>query len=232
MAHLSASERGLVESQWIAVSPTGPNSMYRAGQVAKMLAISPSTLRLWTVEFASELSEFAIRRTTADGAPAQRRFTEIDLQVLREAGTCLRNGLTYRETLDHLRANRHHRQIERRIVDPDALQAQIAVLREALRAKDDALAEARRLTGALEDQIGESRQSARAEHQAYDQALTALRRELVTERDLGATLRIQASDLRSHVRLLEAELAQARSDAGEAYPSSDSPWWKRRRRAS
>ena len=69
--------------------------LYRPREVAARLAIAPVTLRLWSSRFAAALSSSARPARTNRGYPAQRRYTEADLQALLCVRDLLKQGLTY-----------------------------------------------------------------------------------------------------------------------------------------
>src|SRR5437870_11362386 len=107
----------------------------RLGEVANNLNVSPSALRRWTKEFASELSESATRRVTENRRPAQRRFSDLDYQVLQQVRELLDDGLRYKEVLVRLKESRQEREIERHVVDVDSLQIEVLTLKEELEAR-------------------------------------------------------------------------------------------------
>lgn len=70
---------------------------YRPGDVAKQLDIAVVTLRVWSNEFAGFLSEGAQRSVSSDGKPAQRRYSDSDVALLKQAKALLESGRTYDE---------------------------------------------------------------------------------------------------------------------------------------
>ncbi len=70
----------------------------RPKDVCERLGISTATLRLWSTRFESHLSPSARASLTANGSPAQRRYTEDDLAVFVRAKSLLATGLTYDQT--------------------------------------------------------------------------------------------------------------------------------------
>lgn len=76
--------------------------MYRPREIAQRLGISPATLRLWSNRFDFLLSDAARRSTAGEASPAQRRYTDSDLQQLLRVKGLLAAGLTYEESRRHL----------------------------------------------------------------------------------------------------------------------------------
>jgi len=76
--------------------------MHRPGHVARRLAISPATLRVWSGEFARFLSNAAQKSPTETGTRAQRRYTDRDLETLQRIKALLAEGATYAEARDAL----------------------------------------------------------------------------------------------------------------------------------
>ncbi len=142
--------------------------LYRPRDVASELGIAPSTLRLWSVQFASELSDAARKAAAGNSAPwAQRRYTEEDVELLRQAKTLLLQGLTYDEVKPRLRrvtlpAPTPQEEAEERPVMARALPGNVAnsvaSLEEALKAKDKTISTLKESMGFLEAYLRAVRQ--------------------------------------------------------------------------
>ena len=77
--------------------------MYRIGQVAAQLDISPSTLRRWSEHFVDWLSEEATNpEQLENGRYAPRIYTDEDLEVLHTIQQLSQTGLTDEEIEEHL----------------------------------------------------------------------------------------------------------------------------------
>lgn len=77
--------------------------VYRPGEVARMLRVSPSTLRVYSTRFAPLLSS-TVRRdlATPGGSGTHRRYTPNDVTLLHRAKRFLDTGLSYEATLEQL----------------------------------------------------------------------------------------------------------------------------------
>jgi DNA-binding transcriptional MerR regulator len=76
-------------------------------EVSTQLQISPSTLRRWSKEFSSFLSEAAGKpHDEADGRISHRRYTDTDLEALMTIKGLLSEGLTYPQVIKRLEALR------------------------------------------------------------------------------------------------------------------------------
>jgi DNA-binding transcriptional MerR regulator len=79
-------------------------------EVANQLQVSPSTLRRWSNEFASFLSDAAGRPTSEpEGGTSHRRYTDGDLETLMTVKGLLAEGLTYVQVGKRLEALRLRR---------------------------------------------------------------------------------------------------------------------------
>ncbi len=79
-------------------------------EVATQLQISPSTLRRWSKEFSSFLSDTAGRPHDEDeGKFSHRRYTDKDLEALMTVKGLLTEGLTYPQVARRLEALRLHK---------------------------------------------------------------------------------------------------------------------------
>jgi DNA-binding transcriptional MerR regulator len=79
-------------------------------EVANQLQISPSTLRRWSKEFSSFLSDTAGRPHDEDeGKFSHRRYTDEDLETLMTIKGVLSEGLTYPQVTRRLEALRLHK---------------------------------------------------------------------------------------------------------------------------
>src|SRR5919202_6561375 len=76
---------------------------YRPKQVAARLHLAPSTLRLWSTEFAEWLSPYAQPPKRAQ-IRGQREYTEDDVRTLEFVEDLLQQRLTYTAIKDRLRA--------------------------------------------------------------------------------------------------------------------------------
>jgi len=188
---------------------------YRPQEAAQRLGIASSTLRLWSSQFANELSNSARKVASRDGEPiAQRRYTDEDLRVLAQVKELLAQGLTYEEVKRRLRppvveraprerpVAAHPRQevLDRNETAPAAafseeVQLSIAGLKEALAAKDKTIA-------ALKESLG-----------FLDVYLHALKE----ERD----------DAKEQIRQTSHLLEEQRALVRELERQLTKPWWRR-----
>jgi len=177
--------------------------LYRPGEVASQLGIAGSTLRLWSVRFAEELSEQASKASAeSSGQWAQRRYTEEDLELLSKVKSLLAQGLTYQEVKRQLRASSRPpttappRRPDAARPDPlpDGLEIRMAALQEEIRAKDKTIA-------ALKESLA-----------FLDTYLQTVRR----ERD----------DARERIMELESELQELREKVSRPVGSGAKSWLK------
>ncbi|MGN6672236.1 MAG: MerR family transcriptional regulator, partial [Thermomicrobiales bacterium] len=75
---------------------TGNMALYRPREAAAQLGIAPTTLRLWSTQFATLLSTSA-RKEEGSRAAAHRRYTADDVRLLSRVKHLLADGLTYAE---------------------------------------------------------------------------------------------------------------------------------------
>ncbi len=188
---------------------------YRPQEAAQRLGIASSTLRLWSSQFANELSNSARKVASRDGEPiAQRRYTDEDLRLLAQVKELLAQGLTYEEVKRRLRppvveraprerpaaAQPRHELLDRDEAAPAAafseeVQLSIAGLKEALAAKDKTIA-------ALKESLG-----------FLDVYLHALKE----ERD----------DAKEQIRQTSHLLEEQRALVRELERQLMKPWWRR-----
>lgn len=77
--------------------------MYRTGQVAAQLDISPSTLRRWSERFAEWLSEEVTNpQKLEDGRYTPTTYNDDDLELLETVQYLTQEGLSYEEIEAHL----------------------------------------------------------------------------------------------------------------------------------
>jgi len=89
-------------------------------EVATQLQISPSTLRRWSKEFATFLSDAAGRpHDEEEGTFSHRRYTDEDLEILMTVKGLLTEGLTYPQVTRRLEALRLHKTGADLLVDDD-----------------------------------------------------------------------------------------------------------------
>jgi DNA-binding transcriptional MerR regulator len=79
-------------------------------EVSTQLQVSPSTLRRWSKEFSSFLSDAAGRpHDEEEGTTSHRRYTDEDMEVLMTVKGLLTEGLTYPQVTKRLEALHPHR---------------------------------------------------------------------------------------------------------------------------
>ncbi len=78
--------------------------MLRPKDITDQLGISPASLRFWSNAFAPVLSPGAQASRTEHGGNAQRRYTDEDLAILRQAKTLLDGGSTFELALEQLKS--------------------------------------------------------------------------------------------------------------------------------
>lgn len=97
---------------------TASSAGYRPAEAAHLLGVPPSTLRLYSVRFASLLSPSAAQPVERGGGrPGYRIYTARDLDVLRDGKSLLERGLTYDEALEEL--SERWRPVPRRLRQPE-----------------------------------------------------------------------------------------------------------------
>ena len=69
--------------------------MLSSGQVSDLLNVSPATLRNWTKWFGASLSESATRGRG-------RKYSPVDVAVLKEAQTLLQTGMRWKQVAARL----------------------------------------------------------------------------------------------------------------------------------
>lgn len=77
---------------------------YRPEEAADRVGVARSTLRLWSREFEASLSPAAGSTATEGGGRAPRRYTELDLSVLRSVARWRQEGCGYEECRQRLGA--------------------------------------------------------------------------------------------------------------------------------
>jgi DNA-binding MurR/RpiR family transcriptional regulator len=77
------------------------SGLLRPRSVALQLGIAPTTLRLWSNQYAAFLSTSARKENGEDGS-AHRRYTSGDVQVLARAKALIDSGLTHEEARQRL----------------------------------------------------------------------------------------------------------------------------------
>jgi DNA-binding transcriptional MerR regulator len=189
---------------------TGGAVVLRPKEVCSQLAVSASTLRVWSNEFKDYLSP-AAQVASAPGR-VHRRYTASDVQLLARIGQLLHLG---------------HRCDEVKLLLPPPAgrsdenagrpgRTEDAERDERLRRREDALARARRHVGSLEEQAARDERQLRAEQAAHAE----------TRRTLLEVQRKLAEAQRANTRLLEANLglhAQVARLEGQV----NAPVWKR-----
>lgn len=175
---------------------------YRPQEVAQRLAISPSTLRLWSNHFAENLSEQA--RKVADGGAlaAQRRYTDEDLATLLQAKELLAQGLTYEEAKPRLR-------------QPSGKQTTLVAGRQ-----EEAPAH-------LQEEVRLSLASLRETLEAKEKTIEALKESLAFLDVYLRTVLREREDARARERQLQRELDRIRAEIQEPEAELAKPWWKR-----
>lgn len=139
--------------------------LYRPQDVAAQLGVSSPTLRLWSSNFADDLSPYARKSAPTGQAAAQRRYTDDDVARLLHIKSLLRQGLTFDQVKQRLREPMLEVRPAGRVIEQPLVQAlstnlpgeqfqpsdpavaeqlsvkdsTIAALREALAAKEKAL---------------------------------------------------------------------------------------------
>lgn len=78
--------------------------MLRPKDITDQLGISSASLRFWSNAFAEVLSPGAQASKTESGGNAQRRYTDEDLAMLRQAKTLLDGGSTFELALEQLKS--------------------------------------------------------------------------------------------------------------------------------
>ncbi len=163
--------------------------MYRAGEVAEKLKISPATLRLWSNQFSAFLSPSA-RKGPTDSVSAQRRYVDEDVELLFQAKAILGRGLTYgeaRRKLEELRReNAEGGELERLF---SSLPASLDGVREMLGARDRTIA-------ALKETLA-----------VREQTVAALEDTLLAKEKTIAALKDSLQFLEVYVRTLQSSRA-------------------------
>ena len=209
--------------------------VYRPKEVAQRLGIAPSTLRLWSVQFAESLSGPARKEGLGGVGSAQRRYSDEDLSRLLEIKALLGEGLTYGEARRRLARPRRESPVQPgaggigkpAAVDVDgeirsaltvleealaAKEKTIAALEEALRAKERAVAALTEALAAKEKTIAALKDSV----EFLDVYLRAVREERDNVRD-------KASQIVRELERMEQEALQEQGIDDQL----EKPWWKR-----
>ncbi len=176
---------------------------YRPIEVAQSLGISSSTLRLWSNQFASLLSEQARKEPSGSGsAPAQRRYTDDDLRLLTLAKELLDQGLTYEDTRTRLQ--------------PPAAPALTHGATPPPQAGTTSTQGEADLTRALQEAL-----------QVKDRTIAALQESLAFMDVYLQTVLQEREDARARERLLQQQLQQIQFEPDVDAPDQTRPWWKR-----
>jgi DNA-binding transcriptional MerR regulator len=182
---------------------TGGAVVLRPQEVCAQLAVSASTLRVRSNEFKDHLSP-AAQVAPAPGR-AHRRYTAADVQVLARIGQLLHLGHRCDEVKHLLPAppgkNDEHAAASARTEDVEQEQR--------LRSLEDALARARRLIGALEEQVDRYEQQLGAERAAHAEtrrALLEVQRRLAAAQGAEKRLGEVILGMHAQVTLLESEV--------------------------
>jgi len=188
---------------------TGGANLLRPKEVRAQLAVSASTLRVWSTEFENYLSPAA--RTSALGH-THRRYTAADVQVLARIGQLLHLGHRCDEVKQLLspppgRSDEHAAPLAR---------TEDAERDQHLRNLEEALAKALRWIDSLEEQAVLDEHLLEAERAAHAETRRTL---LQVRRDLAAAQRAEER-LREAVAGLHAQVDLLKSEA-------DAPVWKR-----
>jgi DNA-binding transcriptional MerR regulator len=169
--------------------------LYRPREIASKLGIAPSTLRLWSVQFARQLSDQARKASAENSGPwAQRRYTEEDLELLLQVKSLMAQGLTYDEVKRRLAkpslpAATPRKEVNDGIgsvaltVDPSV---SLSALQELLKAKDKTIATLKESLSFLDTYL----QAVRQERDDARERVLQLEKEL---RELQAQLQRPAS---------------------------------------
>jgi DNA-binding transcriptional MerR regulator len=182
---------------------TGGAVVLRPKDVCAQLAVSASTLRVWSNEFKNYLSP-AAQVAPAPGR-AHRRYSAADVQVLARVGQLLHLGHRCDEVKQLLppppgRSDEH--------AGPPA-RTEDAERDGRLRSLEDALARARRDVGSLEEEANQYEQQLEAERAAHAETRRTL---LVSQRRLAEAQRAEKRlgevilGLHAQVSLLEHEV--------------------------
>jgi DNA-binding transcriptional MerR regulator len=199
-------------------------------QIATTLGISPATLRLWSKHFAEHLSDGAALRPRGDKRPRQRRYTDADVAVLREAGHLLTQGLTYEQVKTYL----PERLGERSEGTAPTARPPTASSDNVMEEQAARLAEQARTIALLENLLQREQQArddaARAAErllEAKDAELAAKESEVAAHRQLARTQRRQVLTLGERVQMLERELTRREVEGGKPNPERQNPWGRR-----
>jgi DNA-binding transcriptional MerR regulator len=188
--------------------------LQRPREVADDLGIAPSTLRLWSTEFAEFLSTAAAKR---DGALGQRRYADEDRRVLRRVGELLaREGAS------------DYEQVRRRLLEEGFAQRALAPTPEprasraddgaAIRALEEALVRAEQAIAARDGAIAYRDDTIAGLERTVErlrQTIARLEEARAGDRESRVRLAQRVGDLTEECRRLRAELAR--------------PWWERLR---
>jgi DNA-binding transcriptional MerR regulator len=182
---------------------TGGAVVLRPKEVCAQLAVSASTLRVWSNEFKDYLSPAA---QVASVPGAHRRYTATDVEVLARIGQLLHIGHRCDEVKDLFPPP------PRRSCDEHAAPSagkEDAEREGRLRSMEEALAKARRQIGSLEEEANQYEQQLEAERAAHAETRRTL---LVVQRRLAEAQRAEKRlgevilGLHAQVSLLEREV--------------------------
>jgi DNA-binding transcriptional MerR regulator len=200
---------------------TGGAVMLRPKEVRAQLAVSASTLRVWSNEFKNYLSPAA--RTSPALGRTHRRYTAADVQVLERISQLLQRGHRCEE-VKHLLpppgSLGEHTGAPGRALDAERDRSRLVeVLTERegrLRRAEEALGRLRRLADTLAEQADGYKQLLEAERAAHAETrrtLLQVQRELAAAQRAEERLREAVAGLHAQVDLLTSEV--------------DAPVWKR-----
>jgi DNA-binding transcriptional MerR regulator len=180
---------------------TGGVAVLHPKEVCAQLAVSASTLRVWSNEFKDYLSP-AAQVAPAPGR-AHRRYTAADVEVLARIGQLLHLGHRCDEVKQLLPAppGRSDEQAAPTVRTEDVDQR--------LHSLEDALARARRQIGSLEEQVDQYEQqhgAERASHAETKRTLLEVQRRLAAAQGAEKRLGEVIVGMHAQVTLLESEV--------------------------
>ncbi len=176
--------------------------LYHPREIASELGIGSSTLRLWSVQFAAELSASARKAPGETSTPwAQRRYTEEDLELLLRVKALLAQGFTYEEARRRLRHSK---------ATGDRKPGGVLPIGEIR---------------ATQESPGPS-SSAREALQAKDKTIATLKGSLGFLDAYLQAVRQERDEVRQRVILLEKQLRELQPDGRVRSEPGAGSWWK------